>query len=337
MNAYCETDFKNFSVKKGGKTFCHADFDNGLCFSALYSAVPYLLSFSRGSWFSWEKDKNAVTAVCSAGIIAMEIRKLENKMQIRITKSFGNCARNHKEGDLFFANKKDFDWNAFNSIFPFLFVGTKKTKIKICASDSDEAFEFSGLCKKKDSFTGACGLNSSIKENASVRVSGMARKCRYQKKAGQRYSFEELMPKNFCAFAYCSAYPLALSLIYNGRPLGLDSRIVFCPGCSNRVKMEIFTRQRRMAPVYNLAEKAFRFFGIPQDVIERKAVARAVEVTGKCPAGIKKGFEIEFNFNDQKKICPASLYTLLPLLAGEGEGEKCSCPSILCRVEYEVK
>lgn len=176
-------------------------------------------------------------------------------------------------------------------------------------------------------------------KNTCIKVVGWKRSCRYHKKIGQKIAFEDIVPKNFCIFAYHAIYPYALSLLYDGR--SNKKVVVYCPASKNSILMEIIAYPRKLKSFYNLAEKCLRLIGYPHDIIDKIVKIRVVGIKGKCPRGITKGDEFEFNINNKSELCPASFSTLLPFILAKLVNPKdntiIQCPADACKIRYNIK
>lgn len=174
-----------------------------------------------------------------------------------------------------------------------------------------------------------------------VKVVGWKRSCRYHRKIGQILNFENIVPKDFCIFAYHSVYSYILSLLYDGKVRNNNGLVkVFCPGTDSYICMDIQTKKRKFVGVYNLAEKCFRMIGMPQDIIDKEVDINVSDVKGVCPKNIKKGSVFKFNIADQLELCPASFNTMLPFIMSKlGNSKKnimVQCPSEACKIKYKI-
>lgn len=163
-------------------------------------------------------------------------------------------------------------------------------------------------------------------KNIKIKVVGWRRSCRYHKKIGQ--IIERVIPNNFCLFAYHSLYPYALSMLYDGKSNNVK---VYCP--ASKVLIEINSYPRKFKSLFNLAEKFFRFIGMPQDILDKEVRIKILK--SSCPKGIKENDVFKFNIKSKIELCPASFNMLLPFMLNKSNSIV-QCPADACRIRYKI-
>ena len=250
-----------------------------LCPFAAHELFPYVFSFNKGSWFRWMKDKNAVFAQCP------------------------NPAVN-----LSFKVKK----NSHNKIFAEV---VSKKGACLAGHNIGDVFELAQANPNKLNYD-LCYLNKI--ESLDVSIVSHSRLCRYYSKPGKVVPFSNLIPKGFCLAAYQTAYPFALSLLYDGinfnKLEGEFTADVPCTNCHNHVDMLIKTNKYAFSLALNLLEKILRFIHFPKDVLDKKIEIDAKEVQGNCLKGITSGLKVNFNLRNKRELCPAVFYSIFPYI-----------------------
>jgi uncharacterized repeat protein (TIGR04076 family) len=296
------------------------------CVTAVHTSLPYGLTFEQGGWFRWEKDKRMVTALCPCidTPVALDV-KTNGRVCVHIRTKRG--CRKYSDGDNFGIGC----CNLLLSIYPIAFLD------KVCVDASCSGCELGRIkvkiTKGRDNPKEMCDF-ASIPE--AIETVGWKRTCKYHKRKGQRFASERLLPYGMCPFAYHSAYPSALSLLYGGLCRKKPSVELWCPGHKNAIRMRVSASKRPLAAVFNLAEKAFRLLGIPQDMIDNNVKIEVIGAEGECPQGIAAGQSFDFNTSDRRELCPASFYGLLAFIVS-GKGGTMRCPSEACAIRYRIK
>jgi uncharacterized repeat protein (TIGR04076 family) len=139
------------------------------------------------------------------------------------------------------------------------------------------------------------------------------RGCRYHRKQGTCYNADNLIPNGFCPYAYAKIYPLALSLLYNGKE---RKEKIFCPNKSNQV--EFLLSSTFILPPFLLKAKQFILFlfnkiGVATEFPDKKISIKVIGSEEKCRKKLVKGKDYSFNLWSQKELCPASFYAMYPL------------------------
>lgn len=329
MTDYCSIELSDYELKAEGEGFS----DEGVsafCFSALHTALPYLAAFSKDAWFTWEKDKDAVSVLCPMGLMAMKIRKAEDgKARVAVEESNG-CPR-HSLGDVFELPLSDERYPVLDSLYPLtshLTESGAKVRFRVASGQEYEAASVSAKAKET---ADVCELEEDLsKEALAVDVVGMRRSCAYHRRKAS-FPVERLIPEGFCHFSYHSMYPLILPLLYNCD--GPDTIEHVCPGQGNSVVFSLKRTPKRYRAVRGFLEKALRLIGFPQDIILDDVNVTVKEVRGACPAKLRNGDS--FVFGEKGLLCPAAFDgVFVSLISGKGSVR---CPATPCRIECEVK
>ena len=109
------------------------------------------------------------------------------------------------------------------------------------------------------------------------------------------------------AKTFCDLYPKTLCMLYDGKP-PVDERISV-----------------HKKPLMNLLYRALKMVGLHKDVIDKK-------ISFNLPDGMQH----EFNLHDNKEICPAMYYTLLPFFKDKPYWADLSSVDICCP-DYKAK
>ena len=177
-----------------------------------------------------------------------------------------------------------------------------------------------------------------------VKTEVLKKRCKYHKRAGEKYDMDSLGPPGLCLDAYHVAYPYCLALLYDAEFTKSDERyhhtdsqrdrvLVQCPNPKERVVMEIrryYVLPKAVKSLKNLAERILEKLSFPVDVIEYRIGIMVVEVKGNCPHSHKVGEKFWFNIRTrlfwlngrQEEICPASFDQLYPFIALARRGVK---------------
>lgn len=250
-----------------------------LCPFVAHTIFPYLFSFEKGSWFRWEKSKDSVVAQCPNSESSLSFRIIRKP-----TGSIFAEVINQK-GECLAGHKKE------------------------------DVFQLEQI-KRESSKSPCCYLNRI--NSLSFSVVSHSRLCRYYKKPGQAIPFENLVPRDFCLPAYYSAYPYALSLLYDGvdfEKLGREkSACLSCPNDKNHVRMQVRTRRNIFSPLLNFLEKTLRWLGLPKDVLDKSIKIETIGLTGNCSKNLRPGQLFNFNLYNSQELCPAVFYNLFPYL-----------------------
>ena len=165
------------------------------------------------------------------------------------------------------------------------------------------------------------------------------RTCRYHKKQRQCFNPDQLFPRGFCPHAYQAVYPYALALLYNAKYPDVDggaSRAiqVRCPGDSSYLEMKLSVEYLYPELLRKLKDSAIAFFhrlNVPAEYPDKNVIIEIGDVHDECPLHIKKGDRFKFNLFNRKELCPASFYTLYPVLIASSSGDVGSrCTAIHC-------
>lgn len=158
------------------------------------------------------------------------------------------------------------------------------------------------------------------------------RGCRYHRMQEEEFTENRILPKGFCVHAYRVAYPYSLSLLYDGQYYSDGgskterSVKIRCPSCKDKVEIKIKIRYTLPYLIRKLkvaTVKLLRLIKIASEFPDRNIVIEILNVTGKCPLGIRKKQSYLFNIWNRRELCPASFYALYPILiSGATEAEK---------------
>lgn len=276
--------FLNFAQEEGERALGEVDFlmhklvPDELCPFAAQAIFPYLFSFKNGSWFRWEKSKDAVVAQCPNPEVSVAFkitRKSKEVISAEVISQKKECLAGHKIGDIF-----------------------KVSQVKKEFGNYDY-----------------CHLN--LLNDIQVRIVSHSPLCRYYQNPKGVVSFENLAPRRFCLPAYYVTYPYALSLLYDGNDfnkLGKEYMAdISCPN-NSQVKIRVRTQRNIFTPLLNLLEKSLRWIGFPKDVLDKTIKVEILGLAGDCPRNLEEGQRFNFNLYDNQEICPAVFYNLFPYL-----------------------
>ena len=178
----------------------------------------------------------------------------------------------------------------------------------------------------------------------AVQTAPHKRTCRYHRTQGQAFAGDAFLAKGLCPHAFRIAYPHCLSLLYDAQyPLqrkatATRSVTVSCPSCDNRVEFTIriqYTLPLVIRKIKTAAIRTLQFLGIDGEYPDRNIILEVSQVKGKCPIGIREGQSFLFNIWNRKELCPASFYTMYPVLIQQasfpgrplqGEQRSVHCP-----------
>ncbi|MDI6717454.1 MAG: hypothetical protein QMD86_00150 [Patescibacteria group bacterium] len=171
--------------------------------------------------------------------------------------------------------------------------------------------------------------------------------CGYCKTGKEIYNNDALHPKNFCIDAYYAVYPYLLALLYNakfGKQLDKNEIVVSCPNASDPTLLKISYRFKKIKFILNIAEKIFRKLGFPKDAIDKLIKLEVLNSGNNC--ALKKGDECEIKIPDIKELCPASFFSVYPLIHLYNRNEslkkygadriKFFCPDSATDIAYSV-
>lgn len=151
--------------------------------------------------------------------------------------------------------------------------------------------------------------------------------CKYHKRAGQKYSANDII-KDFCFDAFYTAYPYCLAFLYNAKFPHKNNITLSCP----QQKGVVFTleRLRRWNPLVvlllKLLKKASKQFSYPLDIEDHQVKLTVIENNGSCPKAYQPGKSYEFNIRQLDQLCPASFYQLYPFIVSGLKNIKLHCP-----------
>jgi len=143
-------------------------------------------------------------------------------------------------------------------------------------------------------------------------------KCQYHPVVGQEIHFQESLPKRMCPYLYVSAYPYALSLLYDAefswrKKIDKDSVVA---QCFRPVNQMIFKVKRIANP--NIDEERLKRYEEERYKIFIELIEKRGEINDCSDClGYKSmivGREFEFNRGDLPGICPAAFNQMLPSL-----------------------
>ncbi|MCX5698506.1 MAG: hypothetical protein NTX01_02265 [Candidatus Omnitrophica bacterium] len=271
---------KNYSVLTSFNFFMNSLAPQTLCPFAAHALFPYVFSFNKGSWFRWMKEKNTVFAQCPNPAV---------NLTFKITKNYHN----------------------------YISAEVINKKVSCLAGHKiGDVFELAEVNSNNLNYD-LCYINKI--ESLTVSIVSHSRLCRYYSKPGRIVPFSNLAPKGFCLAAYQTAYPYALSLLYDGhnfKKLGKEfAADISCTNSPNHIDMQIKTKRNIFSPFLNLIEKILRIFHIPKDVLDKKIEINTKKPSGVCFKGINEGLKINFNLRNKNELCPAVFYSIFPYLA----------------------
>ncbi|MBU0761927.1 MAG: hypothetical protein KKD39_02785 [Candidatus Altiarchaeota archaeon] len=327
MNDLCGIELKDFEVTSGNKNISFEKDLAGLCPALFHTVLPYIFSFQNGSWFSWEQDKDSVTAMCPMGYVGVEVRrKGKNQAVVRVTESGLGCPR-HKLGQEYATKVTSKTILLFDQIFPYLmYVKNRRRQVEFF---HDSYWKISLKKSKSSKAVGSCFLEGEVsKRLSSVEVTGMLRGCAYHR-GKAKYDFDRVSPKGFCLFAYHLIYPPALSRLYSG--VCDDEVRVRCPGTKNYIVMKIIRRPKPFRVLYVFLEWFFRRVNFCQDITFDRVFVEVSEVKG-CPANVAEGFSFEFGVKGL--LCPASFDNLFSQIVNSDREGVFQCPAAPCRIKF---
>lgn len=157
----------------------------------------------------------------------------------------------------------------------------------------------------------------------SLKTGPHERNCRYHKMQGQEFSGDDLCPKGFCPHAFRIAYPYCLSLLYDStypsqsEPHPTRSIRIACPSSDQSVELTIgvrYTFPSMIRKLKNAAIRTLQFIGINGEYPDRDIILEVSRVTKTCPRGLTEGQSFLFNIWNRQELCPASFYSLYPIL-----------------------
>lgn len=165
------------------------------------------------------------------------------------------------------------------------------------------------------------------------------KKCGYCKSGKERYGVGSLLPAGFCPDAYYAAYPYFLALLYDARiaEFGSGKEVeVNCPAPQDPSILKVHFRNKKLKPLLNILEKAFRALGMPKDAIDKVMMVEVVHAGANCR--LKEKQSIEIKVPDTHQLCPASYFSVYPLAFLSAKGHckaiKFSCPDPETCIEY---
>lgn len=285
-----------------------------LCPFAAHTIYPYFFSFKKGSWFRWEKHKDSVAVRCP---------NPDNYLSFKITR------------------KSDKSIQAEVSSCTGTCIANHKIGERFELTDPEGAY-----------LKHTCLNNAKLEKSLAISVYHHNRSCRYYRPPGENLPMQRLAPQGFCFMAYYTAYPYALSLLYDGR--GFEDKkserfdLTTCQNDSHHLNIEVRTQRKILAFAWNLLEKSLRAIGIPRDVLDKSIFLTVRTLEGNCPQNLKTGQIAKFNLRNNKELCPAVFYTMFPYLImanksifpywAKDKKEFCvHCPTVGGNVVYKVE
>ncbi|MHA1997071.1 MAG: hypothetical protein ACTSU9_03070 [Promethearchaeota archaeon] len=343
MDTCCKLNLDDFIITREGKRVEFPVTWGGACVSAIHAAIPYVISFSDGAWFPWEKRKSMVQVLCPAGYVAMEIDlSSSGNCLISISECGSSCPKHHQGDKLELGAVPNETFEILDSAYPLMYylMGKRDHACTFTIPSSNHHFSIKrvGTSRVEKTVT-PCDLEMQVRDShPEIEVIGMKHSCRYQR-ASSRHRGGQIIPEGYCFFSHHASYPHVLSMLYNGKP---ESNFrLKCPGVDARVTMELIRKEKTIHPFLKLLEKAFRLIKHPQDIIWNVMETRILEVKGSCPRLIKPGDT--FKFGEKKRFCPSSFDnafgSIISNLVKEHDEKNpaCSCTSLPCRIRYMVR
>jgi len=248
-----------------------------LCPFAAHTLFPYVLSFQKGSWFRWRKDKNSVVAQCpnpDCAVIFRVQRQENGSVTATVESVTGVCQAGHKAGDIF---------------------GLDLGEETACAA--------------------ACAANN-IPETA-VEILRHSPQCRYYQKPGPVKWQQLVPPGFcLSAYAQGYPYALSLLYDgKNFAELGKEQgTTLLCPNAAAPISFQVRTRHHLLSWPLNILEKLLRRMGWPRDVIDKLVVFAIVPPPKPCPMNLRAGQKFFFNIYNRCEVCPAVFYTVFPFM-----------------------
>lgn len=140
--------------------------------------------------------------------------------------------------------------------------------------------------------------------------------CGYHKCAHADFGEETLAPPGLCPDAYYAAYPMLLAQLYDAKFQGSGPfptpMAVRCPHTAAPSTIRIGMRDKLLKPLWNLAELVFRILRSPKDAIDKIVTVAVAERSGECD--LPPSAALEVTVPDLRQLCPASFFSLYPLL-----------------------
>lgn len=171
-------------------------------------------------------------------------------------------------------------------------------------------------------------------------------KCKYHPKLGQKIKLNKSLPTGVCPYAYVTAYPYALSLLYDAefswrKKIDKDSVIAQCLRPKNQMVFRI-RRIKNPHPNKTLLKKyQEERYKILIEFIEKKGKGKdCSDCLGYRNVVVGKVFE--FNRGDLPEMCPAAFNQMFPYLAALLSSKqkinkiRFSCPDPKTDVVFEL-
>ena len=180
-----------------------------------------------------------------------------------------------------------------------------------------------------------------------LKVVGSSGDCHYHPVVGREINLQESIPEGMCPYSYVTAYPYALSLLYDAefswrKKIDKDTVIAQCCIPANQMVFLV-----RRTPNPNIDEEKLKSF----EEERHKIFIELIEKKGEgndCSdcLGYKNmivGRKFEFNRGDLPEICPAAynqMFSYLIELMHSKEGNNViqfACPDPKTNVVFELK
>lgn len=166
-----------------------------------------------------------------------------------------------------------------------------------------------------------------------LKVNDFLKGCSYHRKKYQNYSSQSLLFDFKCLELFHAIYPKYLAIVYNGK-FKSEELTVRCPGYYNNVRLNVTIKRRDfLNTLINFIKRLLRPV-LPSDIIDKILEFRVCHIDGNCPAGLHTGDNFTFPFKNT--VCPAIIYSMLPMFGSYEKDISFSCPSHTIKVECKL-
>lgn len=186
--------------------------------------------------------------------------------------------------------------------------------------------------------------------NANINVSfhTCIHRCKYHGKFRKnKYTFQNLAPKNLCPDLFYIAYPFCLAFLYGAIIDHKKERVVSCPNPNGDVKMEIKIKPIIFRSLTNKIELLARKCWRPLNLPDKRILLRIIGVCGDCPRNHKVNQEFEFNIGFFSELCPASFHSIYPFIflaarkrlfrfSDARDSIEIGCPDVKNKITYNI-
>lgn len=185
--------------------------------------------------------------------------------------------------------------------------------------------------------------------DTQIALHSCVHRCKYHKEFRKnKYTFQNIVPRNLCPDLFYIAYPFCLAFLYDATIDKKKKRVVSCPNPKANVKIEIKLKPIIFKSLINKIERLARKYWRPLNLPDKRILLRIVSVDGDCPRGHKKNQDFEFNIGFFSELCPASFHSIYPFIfliarkrlsrfSDTRDSIKIGCPDIKNKITYKIQ